>query len=125
MCLAADYLVLACPLTDETEGLIGGDELRLLGGDGVLVNVARGEVCDQKALVGALRSHLIRGAALDVFETEPLPEDSRLWGLSNAIVTPHMAGSTPHKPERWAAVLAANYRALADGDRDGLRNRVL
>ncbi|WP_277555106.1 D-2-hydroxyacid dehydrogenase [Halobaculum limi] len=125
VCLAADYLVLACPLTDETEGLIGGDELRLLGEDGVLVNVARGAVCKQAHLVGALRSHLIRGAALDVFEEEPLPADSRLWDLSNVIVTPHMAGSTPHKTERWTAIIAENYRRLADDDLDGMRNRVL
>ena len=124
VCLSADYLVLACPLTDETEGLIGGDELRLLGGDGVLVNVARGEVCDQDALVGALRSHLIRGAALDVFEAEPLPTDSRLWDLSNVIVTPHMAGSTPYKTERWSEIVAENYRRLAEDDLDRLRNRV-
>ncbi|MFC6786378.1 D-2-hydroxyacid dehydrogenase [Halobaculum halobium] len=124
-CLAADYLVLACPLTDETSGLIGGDELRLLGDAGVLVNVARGGVCDQDALVGALRSHLIGGAALDVFEEEPLPADSRLWDLSNVIVTPHMAGSTPHKQKRWAEIIAENSRALADGDIDGLRNRVV
>lgn len=123
VCLAADYLVLACPLTEETRGLIGGDELRLLGGDGVLVNVARGEVCEADALVGALRSHLIRGAALDVFEEEPLPEDSRLWGLSNTIVTPHMAGSTPHKLDRWADLVADNHRRLADGE--ALRNRVV
>jgi phosphoglycerate dehydrogenase-like enzyme len=125
VCLAADYLVLACPLTDETEGLIGGDELRMLGADGVLVNVARGEVCDQDALVGALRSHLIRGAALDVFEEEPLPADSRLWNLSNVIVTPHMAGSTPHKQERWTEIIAENYRRLAEGDAGEMRNRVV
>lgn len=125
VCLAADYLVLACPLTDETEGLIGGDELRLLGGDGVLVNVARGEVCDQDALVGALRSHLIRGAALDVFEEEPLPTDSRLWDLSNVIVTPHMAGSTPHEAERWTEIIAENYRRLVANDPDAMRNRVV
>ncbi|GAA0207579.1 D-2-hydroxyacid dehydrogenase [Halobaculum roseum] len=125
VCLAADYLVLACPLTDETEGLIGGDELRLLGGDGVLVNVARGEVCDQDALVGALRSNLIGGAALDVFEEEPLPGDSPLWDLSNVFVTPHMAGSTPHKAERWTEILAENYRRLAEGDPDDMRNRVV
>ncbi|UIO99363.1 D-2-hydroxyacid dehydrogenase [Halobaculum sp. CBA1158] len=124
VCLAADYLVLACPLTDETAGLIGGDELRLLGGDGVLVNVARGEVCDQDALVGALRSHLIRGAALDVFEEEPLPSDSPLWELSNAVVTPHMAGSTPHKAERWTEIIAENYRRLARDGEERLRNRV-
>ncbi|WP_435062531.1 D-2-hydroxyacid dehydrogenase [Halobaculum sp. EA56] len=124
VCLAADYLVLACPLTDETEGLIGGEELRLLGGDGVLVNVARGEVCDREALTGALRSHLIAGAALDVFEEEPLPADSRLWDLSNVIVTPHMAGSTPHKLDRWTDLIAENYRRFADGDAADLRNRV-
>lgn len=120
---ASDYLVLACPLTEETEGLIGFDELRLLGEEGVLVNVARGAVCDEDALTTALQYHVIRGAALDTFETEPLPEESPLWDLSNTIVTPHMAGSTPHKPERWTEIIADNYAALAD---DGaFRNRVV
>lgn len=97
----SDYLVLACPLTDETTGLIGMDELRLLGDEGVLVNIARGEVCDEAALTTALQYHLIGGAALDTFETEPLPSDSPLWSLSNTIITPHMAGSTPQKLDRW------------------------
>jgi len=120
----ADYLVLSCPLTAETEGLIGGDELRLLGSDGVLVNVARGEIVDQTALVRALQYGVIRGAALDVFEAEPLPSDSVLWELSNVIVTPHMAWTSPETTARWAALLAENYRAVEAGDLESVVNRV-
>lgn len=119
----SEYLVVACPLTEETRGLIGMDELRLLGENGVVVNVARGAVCDEDALVTALQYHVIRGAALDTFETEPLPDDSPLWELSNTIVTPHMAGSTPYKPERWTEIITDNYDALADGG--AYRNRVV
>lgn len=120
----ADYVVLACPLTDETEGLIGRPEFRLMGPDAVLVNVARGAIVDEDALVRALQYHMISGAALDVFEEEPLPPDSVLWDLSNVVVTPHMAGSTPHKDGRWVDIVAANYEALAAGDLDSLVNRV-
>jgi len=121
----ADYVVLACPLTDETEGMIGRPEFRLMGEDAVLVNVARGGVVDQDALVRALQYRSIRGAALDVFEEEPLPQDSVLWDLSNVIVTPHMAGTSPHQPGRIAEILADNYRAFAAGDHDAMVNRVL
>jgi phosphoglycerate dehydrogenase-like enzyme len=121
----ADYLVLACPLTEETEGLVGSTELRLLGDEGVLVNIARGEVVDQDALVRACQNHSIRGAALDVFETEPLPPASVLWDLSNVVVTPHMAGSTPEKVGRWLDILEPNYRALADGDEEVFVNRIV
>jgi phosphoglycerate dehydrogenase-like enzyme len=120
----ADYLVLACPLTDETEGLIGTAELELLDSEAVLINIARGEVVDEAALTSALRSHRIGGAALDVFETEPLPEESPLWTLSNTIITPHMAGSNPHSARRLADIVADNYRAFADGEVDEMRNRV-
>ena len=122
LCRRADYLVLACPLTDETEGLLGMAEFRQMPSDAVLVNVARGEVVDEEALVRALQNRVIRGAALDVFETEPLPADSPLWDLSNVLLTPHMAGSTPKKYERWADVVAENYRRLAADE--ALSNRV-
>jgi phosphoglycerate dehydrogenase-like enzyme len=112
----ADYLVLACPLTDETEGLIGGDELRLMSSDAVLVNVARGGVVDQSALVTALQRHRIGGAALDVFEEEPLPADSPLWELSNVILTPHVAGSTPDYFGRCADIFAKNYERFVAGE---------
>jgi phosphoglycerate dehydrogenase-like enzyme len=121
----ADYAVLACPLTEETRGMIGPAELTSLGNDGVLVNVARGAVVQQDALTEALQTGDLRGAALDVFEEEPLPSESPLWDLSNVIVTPHMAGGTPLFPQRCAEIIAENYRYFVAGDYDQMRNRVL
>ncbi|GAA0228481.1 D-2-hydroxyacid dehydrogenase [Haladaptatus pallidirubidus] len=121
----ADYVVLACPLTDETEGLLGSEEFRLMPSDAVLVNIARGDVVDEAALIRALQNRLIRGAGLDVFSTEPLPPASPLWNLSNAVLTPHMAGSTPHKPGRWREIIVANYDALAAGTLDRMVNRIV
>ena len=122
LCRRADHLVLACPLTEETRGMIGAEAFRLLSDDAVLVNVARGAVVDEDALVRALQYGRIRGAALDVFETEPLPADSPLWNLSNVLLTPHMAGSTPKKAERWAEIVGENYRRV--GTDEPLVNRV-
>jgi phosphoglycerate dehydrogenase-like enzyme len=116
----ADCAVLACPLTDETRGLIDADALAALG-EGVLVNVARGAVVDEDALVAALDAGRLRGAALDVFAEEPLPEDSPLWGFENVLLTPHTAGTTPHYWERAADLFAENYRRYLDGE--ALRNR--
>ncbi len=121
----ADYLVIACPLTEATRGLIGAAELRTLGREAVLVNVARGAVVDQDALVRFLQGDALRGAALDVFEEEPLPADSPLWDLPNVLVTPHQAGTTPQWPERCAAIVAENYEALRAGDREAMQNRVV
>lgn len=121
----ADYLVLSCPLTEETEGMLGIDEFRLLSRDAVVINVARGEILDQDALVRALQYGLIDGAAMDVFDEEPLPPDSLLWDLSNVVVTPHMAWSTPKTTERWADLLAENYRAVASGDTESIVNQVV
>jgi phosphoglycerate dehydrogenase-like enzyme len=118
----ADYLVLCCPLTDETHGLIGESELATLPPDAVVVNVARGEVVDTDALVAALRRGRIGGAALDVTDPEPLPDDHPLWRFDDVLVTPHTAGGTPKYYERLAAIVADNVRRLAD-DRP-LRNRV-
>jgi phosphoglycerate dehydrogenase-like enzyme len=114
--------VLACPLTDETSGLIDADALDALG-EGVLVNVARGEVVDEAALVEALDSGELGGAALDVFAEEPLPEDSPLWGFENVLLTPHVAGTTPHYWERAADQFAGNYRRYVAGE--DLANRRL
>lgn len=121
----ADYLVVACPLTDETEGLLGIDEFRLLDSDAVVVNVARGGIIKQDDLVRALQYGLIDGAALDVFDEEPLPEDSLLWDLSNVIVTPHMAWTSTETTRRWADVIEQNYRAIAGGDTESIVNRVI
>lgn len=121
----SDYLVIACPLTEETEGLIGRAELRAMPGDAVLVNIARGEIVDQHALLRALQYRGIRGAALDVFEEEPLPPESELWDLSNVIITPHMAGSTPKYAERLADIVERNLDAFQSEGVDALDNRVV
>ncbi|WP_134671305.1 D-2-hydroxyacid dehydrogenase [Halorussus marinus] len=121
----SDYVVVACPLTDQTRGLLGEEAFRTMPSTGVVVNVARGEIVDQDALTAALQQGRIRGAALDVFDEEPLPADSPLWDLSNAVLTPHMAGSTPHYWERCADLFADNYERYVAGDLDGMTNRVL
>ena len=120
----ADHLVLACPLTDETEGLIDADAIRTLGPDATLVNVARGAVVDTDALVSALRVNDLGGAFLDVTDPEPLPEEHPLWGFEDVHVTPHNAGHTPAYFERVADVLVENVERLAACD-DDLRNRVV
>lgn len=87
-----DYLVLACPLTDQTHSLIDANIFSLMKPDSYLVNVSRGEVVDQLALIEALQKRKILGAFLDVFQVEPLDPDSVLWDLPNVIVSPHTAG---------------------------------
>ena len=120
-----DHLVLACPLTETTEGLIGAEELRILPTDAVVVNVGRGPIVDTDALLGALRGNEIRAAALDVTDPEPLPEDHPLWNLGNVLITPHNSGHTPHYYERVADILARNVERIEEsGDFDDLENRV-
>ena len=112
-----DYLVLACPLTDLTRHLVDEEALATLEPSAVVVNVARGGVVDTDALVSALRTSGIRGAALDVTDPEPLPADHPLWGLDNALVTPHTGGHTPAHWPRLADVVSENARAILDGER--------
>jgi len=120
-----DYLVLACPLTDATRGLIDREAFVTLPPSAYLVNVARGPVVDTDALVGALRGNELRGAALDVTDPEPLPEDHPLWTFDNVRITPHNSGYTPEYYERLADVVAENARRYAaDGADADLENRV-
>ncbi|UPV74876.1 D-2-hydroxyacid dehydrogenase [Halorussus limi] len=121
----SDYVVVTVPLTDETRRLVGEDEIRTMKSSAVLVNVARGEIVDEKALTTALQQGHLRGAALDVFEEEPLPGDSPLWDLSNVILTPHMAGSTPHYYDRCADLFAENYERFVAGESEAMDNRVV
>jgi phosphoglycerate dehydrogenase-like enzyme len=117
-----DYLVLATPLTDATRGLIDGAAFDTLPPESVLVNVARGGVVDTDALVHAVRKQSIRGAALDVTDPEPLPEDHPLWNFENVLLTPHNAGHTPKHWDRLADIVAENLERLDAGD--PLENRV-
>ncbi len=121
-----DYLVLACPLTETTRGLIDRDAFVTMDPEAVLVNVARGPVVDTDALVEALRSNWLRGASLDVTDPEPLPEAHPLWTLENVQITPHNAGHTPRYYDRLADIVAENRRRFDDEGADAdLRNRVL
>jgi phosphoglycerate dehydrogenase-like enzyme len=90
----SDYLVLAAPLIAATHGLINGERLAAMKAEACLINVGRGAQVDEVALVVALRARRIAGAALDVFEREPLPADSPLWSVENLLITPHTAGLT-------------------------------
>jgi phosphoglycerate dehydrogenase-like enzyme len=119
----SQYVVLASPLTETTRELVDGAALATLDPDAVVVNVARGGVVDTDALVSALQTGSIRGAALDVTEPEPLPADHPLWTLSNCLITPHVGGSTPKHWDRMADIVVDNLAAL-DGDAD-YRNLVV
>jgi phosphoglycerate dehydrogenase-like enzyme len=110
----ADFLVIVTPLTSETRGLIDARRLALLPRHAVLVNVARGAIVDQDALIRALGDGTIRGAVLDVFVQEPLPADSPLWGMENAIVTPHISG--PDDIPVNARRFLENYRRFVAGE---------
>ena len=118
----SDFVVLTLPLTSETEGLIGEAELRAMRPEAWLINVSRGQVVREEALERALKEGWIGGACLDVFQEEPLPEESELWSLPNVIVTPHNSGWSPRNLERGTQVFLDNLRRFAAGR--PLRNRV-
>jgi phosphoglycerate dehydrogenase-like enzyme len=118
----SDFVVLACPLTKETAGMIGGPQLRQMKRDATLINIARGRVVDEAALIGALDGGVIGGAVLDVFEQEPLPAESPLWSMPNVIVTPHNSGVSPLNMERSMAIFVDNLARFAGGRR--MRNVV-
>ncbi|HEV2583288.1 MAG TPA: D-2-hydroxyacid dehydrogenase [Ktedonobacteraceae bacterium] len=112
----SDYVVLSIPLSPDTEGLIGEAELRAMRQDAYLVNVARGRIVDEAALIRALREGWIAGAGLDVTETEPLPAESPLYTMPNVILTPHISGNSIHYNERLAALFADNLRRYRAGE---------
>jgi len=112
----ARLVVLALALTPETEHVIGARQLELMDDDAWLVNVARGRHVDQEALVEALRAGSIGGAALDVTDPEPLPEDSPLWTLPNCLVTPHTANPAELSRPLLAAQVAENVRRFGAGE---------
>ena len=111
----ADFLVVAVPLTRETRHLLGSEAFARMKPGSYLINVSRGSTVDEQALVEALHSGHLAGAALDVFETEPLPLESPLWEMPNVIVTPHTAAASPRLYARKAALLAENLRRFLDG----------
>lgn len=112
----SDYIVLSVPLTDDTQHMIGEAELRAMKPNAVIVNIARGAVIDQPALIAALKSGAIAGAALDVTDPEPLPVDHELWSLENVMITPHISGGTPRYMDRAVDLFCDNIRRYQDGE---------
>ncbi len=111
----SDYVVITVPHTPETEGLIGAAELAAMKEGAVLINVSRGRIIDEGALITALRSRALRGAGLDVFSEEPLPASSPFWELDNVCITPHIGGVSPRFWERETELIIENTRRyLAD-----------
>ena len=110
-----DVLVLATPHTAQTHRLLDARRLALLKPGAILVNIARGDIVDEAALIAALRSGALRGAALDVFEQEPLPPESPLWDLPNVFVSPHSASTVPAENARIVELFQDNIRRYLDG----------
>jgi phosphoglycerate dehydrogenase-like enzyme len=120
----ADYVVLACPLTQETENLIDAAALALMKPAAYLINVARGRVVDEAALVEALATKRIAGAALDVTVEEPLAPTSPLWGMAQVLITPHTAGETRRYEDNVIEILEDNLARLWRGETE-LRNQIV
>ena len=118
----SDYLVLSAPDTERTRGLIGRDALRRMKSEAVLVNVARGSLVDEAALLDALRSGRLRGAALDVFEREPLPREHPFWDMPNVLILPHVSSYSARFWERETELVQDNIRRYLAGET--LRNVV-
>lgn len=122
-----DWLVVSVPLTEQTRGFLGREEWEVLkkgngkgeddGSPAFVTNIARGPIIDQEALVRALKDGTLEGAALDVTDPEPLPEDSELWDLENVVVTPHISANAVAYEERAAQVLEVNLEKREKGER--------
>lgn len=112
----ADYLILVLPLTDATRGLMDGAMLAKMKPDAVLINLARGGVVDEMALLEVLRNDKIKGAAMDVFEEEPLPSDNPLWDAPNLLITPHMAAVSDNYIPMVTEILIDNLHRLDAGE---------
>jgi phosphoglycerate dehydrogenase-like enzyme len=113
---ASDFLVIAAPHTPRTEKMFRREQLKRMKHSACLVNVGRGAIVDLEDLTAALQNGTIAGAALDVFETEPLPGDHPLWGMENVLITPHMAAASPIVPQRHLATLVENVRRFSQGE---------
>ena len=110
-----DVIVAAVPLTNETKAMFNAEVFQSMKDSAFFVNIARGDVCDENALINALQQKKIAGAALDVFQQEPLPSTSPLWDLPNALMSPHDSGVTPNYNERAATIFEENLRRYLAG----------
>lgn len=111
----ADFVVVCMPLTPSTRGMLDAETLSAIKPGAYLVDISRGGIVDQTALIRLLKEDHIAGAVLDVFEKEPLPADSELWTLENVLITPHVSGTTPLYMQRAIEIFLENARALQEG----------
>ncbi len=117
-----DVVMIACPLTEETRGLINADNLSVMQPTAFFINVARGPIVNEPDLIEILRAGKIAGAGLDVTEIEPLPEESPLWDFDNVIISPHSAGGSQHRMRRVTEFFLDNLERYLKGE--GLKNVV-
>jgi D-2-hydroxyacid dehydrogenase (NADP+) len=120
----ADFFILLVPHTKETDKIVDAGVLAAMKPGAYLINMARGGVVDEAALIDVLRRRAIAGAGLDVFAVEPLPRDHVLWSMDNVIVTPHIAGLSNVYVDQLQPVLRNNLQAFIDGTPDRMTNRV-
>lgn len=119
----SDYIIVAAPRTAATEGIVGRAQFAAMKEGAVVINISRGALVDEDAMIEALQNGRLAGAGLDVFREEPLPESSPLWDLPNVLITPHVSGSSPYYYERATAIFADNLSRYIKGE--PLRNRVI
>ena len=112
----SDFLVLAAPVTEKTGHFVNAERLARMKPTAYIINIARGALIDEAALIDALRNRRIGGAGLDVFDHEPLPADSPLWDLDNVLITPHTAATSDHMWERHYALIKENLRRYLAGE---------
>ncbi|MFH1604184.1 MAG: D-2-hydroxyacid dehydrogenase [Pseudomonadota bacterium] len=111
----SDVVVVSVPLTSATKGMFGRSAFSKMKPGAILVNVGRGEVVDTAALIDALREGRLGGAGLDVFEQEPLPDDSPLWAMENVVITPHLSGASTERAARNLETILENIRRFVEG----------
>ena len=111
----SDYVVVSVPLTDETHHIIGKREFASMKKSAIIINIGRGPVIDENAMIAALKTGKIRGAGLDVFEEEPLSASSPLWKIKNVIITGHYAGYTPYHEDRVVDIFCKNLKLFVKG----------
>lgn len=119
-----DYFIVAVPLTPETRGMVGAEVVSAMKPTAFLLNLARGPVVDEKALIRALESRTIAGAGLDVFDEEPLPQSHPFWKMTNVIVTPHVGGTSTFYVSQVLPIFRENLRRYLKGERHALINVV-
>lgn len=116
MARQSNVIAVCCPFTPATQRMVDADVLRAMPAGGYIVNVTRGGIIDEDALIAAIESGHIAGAGLDVTEEEPLPADSRLWSMDEVVITPHIAGASQHRMERVYQRVLRNLRHLRAGE---------